>query len=154
MFYKCKKHLYILVVFAIGFVGVSFRVETEPDAFQWIEACIKSCFDCGSGISKLKRWDLAVTNKGFFRLKKYYLNGKQEYFSFNLSRLSDFNYLGSEEAGEIVLKTKSDDIIVQTYNDPKGNVDSMSSCLKINTIHVKPESLDSLWTKLRIKSME
>ena len=93
---------------------------------------------------KLKKWELNITNDGFFRLKKYYPSGKQEYFSFNLSRIESVNYLGTSNTGLLLLNTFSDDIIVQTYNDPKGNIDSMSKVLKLAVKNIEPEKLDSL----------
>lgn len=153
MFNICKKRLCFIVVFALAFLCFSFRPE-RTDRFQWIETCFKSYFDSDQGSLKLKRWELSVTNKGFFRLRKFYANGKQEYFSFNLDRFADLNYLGTIETGEIVLRTKGEDVIVQTYNDPKGNIDSMSNCLRIKTVHTEPEILDSLRMKLSSKSIE
>jgi hypothetical protein len=42
------------------------------------------------------------------------------------------------------LKTKADDIIVQTYNDRHGDVDSMTTVLNIPVKNIEPERLDSL----------
>jgi hypothetical protein len=38
----------------------------------------------------------------------------------------------------------NDDIIVQTYDDPKGNIDSMATTLTIPVKDMTPEKLDSL----------
>ncbi|WP_207534622.1 hypothetical protein [Desertivirga arenae] len=126
------------------FLFSAYSDDTIPQNFRWAESYVKSCFDATAGNQKLKKWELSITDKGFFRFRKYYINGKQEYFSFNLKRFDHLTYLGTEEFGQIVLRTKQDDIIVQTYNDPKGNIDSMAHELKIPVINVHVELLDSL----------
>jgi hypothetical protein len=93
---------------------------------------------------KLKKWELILTDDSFIRLRKIYSNGKQEYYSFHLHRFNDMDYLGTSNAGMLNLKTEDADIIVQTYNDRKGNVDSMTSVLSIPVRNMEPEKLDSL----------
>jgi len=46
-------------------------------------------------------------------------------------------------------KTLNDDIIVQTYDDPKGNIDSMSTVLDIPVKSISAERLDSLNSALQ-----
>ena len=58
------------------------------------------------------------------------------------------DYIGTNVRGTICLKTMGDDVIVQTYNDPKGNVDSMSTSVKIPVRGLEAEQLDSLLTNL------
>jgi len=152
MFYNCKKlpALFGFVLILIVITASSFRLPAVD--FSWIEQCLRRCFNATSTEAKLKKWELSVTDKGFLRLKKYLPSGKQEYFSFNLNKLEDLSYSGTEESGEIILKTLSDDIIVQTYNDPKGNIDSMSDLLKIPVTHISSETLDSLRINLKGKN--
>ncbi len=117
---------------------------SKRETIKWIEGCLNQRFKSASGVAKLKKWELSLSDKGFFRLRKFYPGGKQEYYSFNVSRFSDLDYIGAVEGGELLIKTIGDDIIVQTYNDPKGNIDSMSSKVIIPLLNVEPELLDSL----------
>lgn len=151
MFSKCKKLVFAVVVTVVSVMlcGYTFR-RAYNDDFKWIQQCLTGCFNASSGNVKLKKWELSLTNKGFFRLRKFFPNGKQEYFSFNVKRFNDLNYLGTTESGDIVIKTLSDDIIVQTYNDPRGNIDSMAVSLKIPVVNIEPETLDSLMTVLSV----
>ncbi|MEO6148872.1 MAG: hypothetical protein ABIN95_11490 [Mucilaginibacter sp.] len=93
---------------------------------------------------KLKKWELMLTPDAFIRLRKIYVNGKQEYYSFHMHRFNDMDYLGTADYGTLNLRTNDADIIVQTYNDRKGNVDSMASVLSIPVKNMEPERLDSL----------
>jgi len=61
-----------------------------------------------------------------------------------LHRFSDLDYLGDTNSGTLQLKTIADDIIVQTYNDRNGDVDSMTTVLDIPVKNMEPERLDSL----------
>jgi hypothetical protein len=89
----------------------------------------------------LKRGELIVTNTGFCRYKRYFEDGKIEYFSFNLLKFKDLDYLGNVKAGKLLLHTMSDDVIVQTYNDKAGDLDSMASSLIIPLKNIEPEDL-------------
>ncbi|WP_207424426.1 hypothetical protein [Desertivirga brevis] len=148
MFYNCQKGLVLVLLLLVIFLFSAFSDISIRANVSWAENFVKSCFDATAGKQKLKKWELVITDNGFFRFKKFYVNGKQEYFSFNLKKFDDFDYLGTEEVGEIVLRTKEDDIIVQTYNDPKGNIDSMARELRIPVLNVQAEMLDSLRTNM------
>lgn len=115
----------------------------DADWLTWGNRCLQQSFDPSADV-KLKKWELVLTDDSFLRLRKIYQNGKQEYFSFQLQRLGDMNYLGNVAGGTLQLKAKSEDIIVQTYNDRKGNVDSMATVLNIPVKNMEPERLDSL----------
>jgi len=116
---------------------------TDEDWLVWVNKCFSESYD-PSGDAKLKKWELTVTGDAFIRLRKTYAKGKQVYYSFNLSKLSEMNYLGNSRSGTIQLKTLEDDIIVQTYKDRHGDVDSMSTVLNIPVKNMEPERLDSL----------
>jgi hypothetical protein len=90
---------------------------------------------------KLKKFDLLLTDNGFIRYRKYLSSGKQEYYSFSLLRFKDLTYLGTTESGYLLLQTIDDDVIVQTYNDQKGNIDSMSRSLALPLKNIEPEVL-------------
>jgi hypothetical protein len=115
----------------------------DQDWLSWANRCLTQSYD-PSGDVKLKKWELSVTGDYFLRLRKTYAKGKQEYYSFNLHHLDDMNYIGNTASGTLELKTVSDDIIVQTYNDRAGDVDSMTTVLNIPVKNMEPERLDSL----------
>lgn len=128
-----------------GFINYCFRTGmNELDWLQWTNRCLTESYD-PSGEVKLKKWELNLTGDSFIRFRKTYQKGKQEYFSFNLNRLNDMDYLSSSPStGVLKLKTIADDIIVQTYNDRKGDLDSMATELDIPVKNIEPERLDSL----------
>ena len=93
---------------------------------------------------KLKKYDLVINEEGFFRYRKYLINGKQEYYSFNVIRLKDVDYFGTSVSGTLILRTRSEDVIVQTYNDPKGNVDSMAYQVELPVNGIEAEDLHAI----------
>jgi len=55
------------------------------------------------------------------------------------------NYIvGAANTDTLQVTTKADDIIVQTYNDPKGDVDSMATTLNVPVKKTAQPGLDSL----------
>lgn len=141
---KNKKIAFVFSVVLIAAVSLCFVADmTDQDWLTWGNKCLTQSFDASSD-QKIKKWELILTDDSFIRLRKTYQNGKQEYFSFHLQRLQDMDYLGTVNTGTLQLKAKGDDIIVQTYNDRKGNVDSMATVLSIPVKNMEPERLDSL----------
>lgn len=116
---------------------------SDLDWLNWANKCLSESYDPSAEI-KIKKWELNLTGDAFIRLRKTFQNGKQEYYSLHLPQLDDMDYVGDVNSGTLELKAKSDDIIVQTYNDRKGNVDSMASVLKIPLKNMEPDRLDSL----------
>ncbi len=128
----------------LALLHLSFKTGmNEQQMLTWSNKYFSTSYD-PSGEAKLKKWELVLTDDSFIRFRKTYQNGKQEYFSLYLQRLDDMNYLGTASTGVLQLKAKSDDIIVQTYNDKKGDVDSMANVLSIPVKNMEPERLDSL----------
>ncbi|WP_184546098.1 hypothetical protein [Mucilaginibacter sp. FT3.2] len=115
----------------------------EQEWLSWSNKCLAESFNPPPDI-KLKKWELTLTNDYFLRLRKTYQHDRQEYFSFNLHRLSDIEYQGSDTTGTLKLSTLTDDIIVQTYEDPKGDLDSMATTINLPVKHMSPARLDSL----------
>lgn len=116
----------------------------EQEWLNWSNRCLSEAYN-PSVDTKLKKYEIEVTPDHFIRLRKTYPHEKQEYFSFNLQRFSDLNYLHSTGSTDTLqMKTVADDIIVQTYNDPKGDIDSMATVLTIPVKNMSPERLDSL----------
>ena len=118
----------------------------EQEILAWSNRCFAQNYDASE--EKLKKYEFTLTSDAFIRLRKTFTNGKQEYFSFHLKRLNYVVYLGDANAGTLQFKTTDDDIIVQTYNDKKGNVDSMASVLNVPFKNMTAERLDSLHTAL------
>ncbi|MFD2147787.1 hypothetical protein [Mucilaginibacter antarcticus] len=140
---KTQKAVVIFSVVVAAALSFCFCFAADADWLSWANRCLFQSFDATAD-SKLKKWELSINDESFIRLRKTYQTGKQEYFSFNLQRLEDMEYLGNTNGGTLKLKAKSDDIIVQTYNDKKGNVDTMASELNIPVKNIEPERLDSL----------
>jgi len=145
---KNKKLKFLLPLIAVATISFCFVVGmTDQDWLNWGNKCLNESFDASSDI-KIKKWELTLTDDSFIRLRKTFQNGKQEYFSLHLQRLDTINYVGDVNSGILQLKSKEDDIIVQTYNDKKGNIDSMANVLAIPLKNMEPERLDSLRTAL------
>lgn len=141
-----KKVGVVLVLMIAGLANYGFVTAVdEEEMIAWTNKCFTQSFDASVG-DKLKKFELLLTNDAFIRFRKTYSNNKQEYFSFHLHRLADMSYLGNAESGTLQFKTTDDDIIVQTYNDRKGNVDSMANILNIPVKNMDAERLDSLHT--------
>lgn len=142
----CKKLLFFLCSSAIALMLLGFvssQTVSKEENWKWVQRFLLQAYDYSAN-TDLKKWELSVTPEGFFRLKKFLSSGKQEYFSFNLKSLKGVNYTGTTAYGNIIFNTNQDDIIVQTYNDPDGNIDSMSTNLSIPVLNIEPEKLDSL----------
>jgi hypothetical protein len=150
---QIKKISLIFSILLAGAVSYCFVAGVEPDWLSWGNKCLAQSYDPSNEV-KLKKWELVLTDDSFIRLRKFYQNGKQEYYSFHLHRLDDINYLGDTNTGILQLKAKTADIIVQTYNDRKGNVDSMASVLSIPVKNMQPERLDSLREALNYFKMK
>ena len=98
----------------------------------------------------VERGELTVTNTGFCRYKKFFQNGKIEYFSFNLMKFKNLDYLGTVQNGRLLLHTEEDDVIVQTYNDKSGDLDSMASDLTIPLKNIDAEELVDFSRRFRL----
>jgi hypothetical protein len=99
-------------------------------------------YDTGQENSQVKRYELNVTNNGFCRYKRYFNNGKTEYFAFKLSKFKDMDYYGTTNSGKLYIHTKGDDVIVQTYKDRGGDVDSMATQIIIPLKNMEAEDLN------------
>ncbi|WP_428330392.1 hypothetical protein [Mucilaginibacter sp.] len=139
-----KNLLFAVAIMIALTLNYSFKYSmNSQDWLIWTNHCLSQAYD-PSADTKLKKWDFLVTGDSFIRLRKTYAKGKQEYFSFNLHNFNDMDYIGNTNVGTLELKTMADDIIVQTYNDRKGDVDSMTTVLNIPVRNMEPERLDSL----------
>jgi hypothetical protein len=100
-------------------------------------------YDPGREASGMERCELNVTGTGFCRYKRFFENGKIEYFSLNLIKFKGMDYLGSVGRGNLLIHTISDDVIVQTYNTKEGDLDSMASVMTIPLKNIEPEDLNA-----------
>lgn len=102
---------------------------------------------------KIRKCEIQLSEDGFFRYRRTYISGKQEYYSFNLSRLFSINYFGNSISGELSVNTEEDDVIVQTFNDRSGDVDSMATYFRLPLHGISAEDLNALQKDLlEIKS--
>lgn len=92
----------------------------------------------------VKEQKLEVTPEGFLRFRQKLLSGKQEYFAFHFSRYKEMKYFGTEERGYAEIMVADSNVIVQTFNDPKGDIDSMGTSMRLNFQHCTAEELSRL----------
>ena len=97
---------------------------------------------------RIRQFELLLNDEGFLRYRRTYINGKQEYYSFNLMRIQTIDYLGNTSSGDLSIKTFEDDVIVQTFNDRSGNVDSMATHFRLPLSSVEAEDLAALHNDL------
>ncbi|HEY0174926.1 MAG TPA: hypothetical protein VGC08_01025 [Pedobacter sp.] len=103
----------------------------------------------------IKKYELHITEKGFCRYKRFFNNGKVEYFSCNLLKFKNLDYLGNTQSGVLMLRTKGEDVIVQTYNDSRGNdIDSMATFMAIPLKNLEAEDLIDLSGKFEQMSQK
>ncbi|MFM6976865.1 MAG: hypothetical protein ACKOW2_08485 [Sphingobacteriaceae bacterium] len=101
------------------------------DLMRQTEYRLNTAFAADIEGTQFKKVEIKLTNDGFFRYRRTFLNGKQEYFSFHFSQFEDLEYLGTTHLGFLVMKTKPESIIVQTFRDSKGNIDTMATELRV-----------------------
>jgi hypothetical protein len=125
--------------------AIAFFAFTSVDLLNeqaiFVQKKLVDHYDQTQEASGIARCELNVTGSGFCRYKRFYENGKIEYFSLNLVKFKDMDYLGSVHAGSLLVHTVSDDVIVQTYNTRDGDLDSMASVMTIPLKNIEPEDL-------------
>jgi len=146
---KAKENaIMLLILFSVA-SSYAFRSGMgEKEWLDWSNKCLSESYNPSSE-AKLKKWEFTITPEHFIRLRKTYQHGKQEYFSFHLDKLDIVKYLDETTPGQLEFKTVADDIIVQTYEDPKGNIDSMATELDIPVKDISSERVDSLKSALQ-----
>lgn len=102
---------------------------------------LNQLYDAAHAGGTINKYELLINAGGFLRYRKFYRDGKQEYFSFNARRLTDVGYFGTVKNGELVFYTKSADVIVQTFNSRQGDVDSMAAALRLPVKMIEPEDI-------------
>lgn len=135
---KCINLIFCVALCA--FYG--FTLPEEPIAY--IQNVLQQHYDIDATGKEMKRFELNVTNTGICRYRKVYNNGKEEYFAFNLNKFKHMDFYGTTAKGNLYLRTKNDDVIVQTRNDRKGDVDSMATYLAIPLKNIEADELNAL----------
>lgn len=139
--------LFVLLFVCLIFTGFA-RVLSPDEQAAAIQNMLLGHLDETANAAPVKRHEINVTNSGFCRYKRFYVNGKVEYFSFNIKKFEQLDYYGTDKKGELWLRTKGDDVIVQTYNDKEGDVDSMATYMAIPFKNIEPEDLTDLSERL------
>ncbi|RNL54198.1 hypothetical protein [Pedobacter jejuensis] len=138
----CLK-LLLIPAFCLFLTAFSLN-DTLEDYTSFLQKSFSDHYDFSQENSVVKKYELNFTNNGFCRYKRYFTNGKIEYFAFKLAKFKDLDYYGTTTSGQLYLRTKNDDVIVQTYNDKKGDVDSMGTCVVIPLKNIEAEDLNQI----------
>ncbi len=128
-----------------------FDLPDEDTAF--VKQMLTKYYDSDTFGREIKRFEINVTNTGFCRYRRIFSNGKEEYFSFNLTRFKTVDFYGNTGKGELYLRTNNDDVIVQTRNDRKGDVDSTRTYMMIPMKNMETEQLNQLNESLKKMSV-
>lgn len=138
----------VFFVFGLAFLLFSGFIVPEDNRL-FIHNLLNKHYDKDGQQEPLKHYELKITNNGFCRYRKVYTNGKEEFFAFNLSRFKSMDYYGNTTSGELWLRTKNDDVIVQTRNDKKGAIDTMSTYLVVPLKNIDEDKLNELANHFR-----
>jgi hypothetical protein len=127
----------------------------EEVAAVYLQQHLSEHHDMESAGQGIKKFELHVTDKGFCRYKRFFNSGKIEYFSFNLLKYKQLDYLGTVQKGIIYLRTRGEDVIVQTYNDGRrGDIDSMATYMSIPVKNIEAEELNDLTVRFQQMSQK
>jgi len=145
-----KTGLYALICL----IFLSSYGPTEEEAV-YLQQRLSDHHDTEPAGQNIKKYELHVTSKGFCRYKRFFNNGKVEYFSFNLVKYKQLDYLGNTKKGILYLRTNGEDVIVQTYNDSRGgDIDSMATFMAIPVKNIEAEELNDLSEKFQRMSQK
>lgn len=148
---KFTLNLKICFTFAMCSIFMAF---SKPKLFDeqvtYIQQLLVNHYNEEPETSQIKHYELNVTNSGFCRYKRFFKSGKIEYFSFNLVKFRDLDYQGTDTAGALFLYTKSDDVIVQTYNDrSQEDIDTMADYMSIPVKNIATKDLTELSEQIK-----
>jgi hypothetical protein len=131
----------------------SFYSNELKDAVQALQIKLNQSVYLLPSINAAKT-KLEVTPTGFVRFTETQKSGKQHYASLNLNQFLKMDYYGTTQSGILVLRSMKKNVIVQTFNDPAGEVDSMSNRLEIPLTMMEPKQLINIQNQLlRIKTL-
>lgn len=147
-----KKFTLYLKMLLLSAAAVFLCAFSDPESLEQYVGFLQKSFidhyDNSQDVKQIKRYELNITNNGFCRYKRYFNNGKTEYFAFKLAKFKDLDYYGTTAAGKLYLRTKGDDVIVQTYKDRGGDVDSMATEIVIPVKNMEAEDLNAIHDNL------
>ena len=136
------------LLFCAIFMAFSWDMSLNEE-LVYIQNKLLEHYDSTHDEEPVKRYQLNVTNNGFCRYRKYYISGKVEYFSFNLVKFKELDYYGTDQNGKLYLRTKGEQVIVQTYGDKRnGDIDSMANYMMIPLKNIEPQDLVALSDRL------
>lgn len=139
----------IFILLCPVFLSFSVRGPADEEA-GFVQEMLNTHHTVRADAAPLKKYELQVSGAGFCRYKIYYLNGKQEYFSFHFLKYKTAEFIGDSTQGVLYLHTLNDDVIVQTHRDRRGgDIDSMATSLAIPLKDMRAEDLDLLQEKFR-----
>lgn len=147
--FKNKLGKFSLLAVLIGWFLVfgSAKARSDEELGQialWTQVKLNILHNATSDSEKIRQFELLLNDEGFLRYRRTYINGKQEYYSLNLIRGKSIDYLGNIFSGDLSIQTQEDDVIVQTFNDRSGNVDSMATHFRLPLLNVEAEDLIAL----------
>jgi hypothetical protein len=136
------------------FLSFSPSEPAEEEA-NYMQQKLSEHYNTEYGPKNVKKYELHITDNGFCRYKRFFNNGKIEYFSCNLTKFKEMDYLGNIHCGTLFIRTKGDDVIVQTYNDRRaGDIDSMATFMAIPLKNLEAEDLIDLSGRFRQMSLK
>ncbi|MET4081633.1 hypothetical protein ABIB40_001582 [Pedobacter sp. UYP30] len=143
-----KKITKALIIAVFAMMASLFCAFSNPmlleEYLNYLQKTLVDHYDGSQEKNLIKRYELNVTNTGFCRYRRFYNSGKTEYFSFKLSKFKDIDYLGTTKQGKLILRTVGDDVILQTYNDKAGDIDSMASSVIIPMKDMEVDDLNKI----------
>lgn len=124
-----------------------FSAFSDPDLVAWLKQSQEKLllsYASELDLVKVKKVDIQLTKEGFFRYRRTLMTGKQEYFAFHLSQLESMHYLGTSQSGYMVIETQPESVIVQTFHDRRGNIDTMASEVRLPLKNMEAEDFSQL----------
>jgi hypothetical protein len=104
----------------------------------------------GEKILGNKSSSLEITTDGFFRYKRVLKSNKTEYYSVKMEKLLNVYFYGSEKGGWLTFKCVDESVIFQSYNDPKGNIDSMGNEISFPLKSIPVENLNYFENNIKV----
>jgi hypothetical protein len=142
-----KKASFIGIALLIMPLLYGFAAFMDEQAWvDWGNRALTEAYD-PSGEPDIAHWEITLTTDHFIRIRKTYQQGNQAYYSFNIKRISAMDYQRAAAdtlTDSLQIRTLTDDIIIQTFDDPNGDLDSIATSLKIPVAKLAPGRLDSL----------
>lgn len=148
--FTCSSKIMIFTLFCYVFLSFVAIGPADEEAF-YIQDKLNTHYNLHASGLALKNYELQFSGSGFCRYKKYYSNGKQEFFSFHFLKFRSAEFVGDSLTGVLHLHTLRDDVIVQTHKDRKGgDIDSMATSMAIPLKNIQAADLVLLQEKFQL----